>query len=75
MLEKHELHEKIAENINLVRNSNDEPFNITEENVDRNASKAVDAAIKTIVQKTEDDPLFERLINEIIGYTFYLNYE
>lgn len=67
LLKKHELHEKIAENINLVRNSSDETFNLTEDNVDKNASKAVEAAIKTIVQKTEDDPLFEKIINEIIG--------
>lgn len=69
-MDSHELHEKIAENINLIRNSGDGSnlhTNTNEIVSNNNASQAVDSAIKAIVEKTENDPIYEKIINEIIG--------
>lgn len=70
LLENHEFHEKIAQNINSIRNSSDgTTTQIQAENsaTSHNASQAVDTAIKAIVEKTENDPIYEKLINEMIG--------
>lgn len=74
LLESHELHEKIAENINLIRNSSEgSNLQVSQDEVScNNASQAVDCAIKAIVEKTESDPIYEKLINEIIGKIFYV---
>lgn len=66
LLENHELHEKIAENINSVRNSTGESTTVTEQfsNV---AVQELESTIKTIVEKTEKDPIFDKLLTEIIG--------
>ncbi|XP_044261882.1 uncharacterized protein LOC123009557 isoform X2 [Tribolium madens] len=67
LLENHELHEKIAETINIVRNTPETGRNTTEEHVSAGAAKELDAIIKTVVQRTEEDPVYNKLIDEIIG--------
>lgn len=74
LLEHHELHEKLADTINVVRNSPEQPnpSNISC-NTDKNntAIQDVEAAIKTIVQKATSDPFFDKLVKEVIGKVFY----
>lgn len=77
LLEHTQLHEKIAENINRVmRTPGDgvvEPQIHLDANLDippttcDSMMQELDQAIKTIVDQTEQDPLFERLLDEIIG--------
>lgn len=78
MLEHHELHEKLADTINVVRNSSSEIQKDEEEkaessidNKNNTASEAVEAAIRTIVQKTTSDPFFDKLVKEVIGNKFF----
>ncbi|EEZ97475.1 transcription initiation factor TFIID subunit 3 [Tribolium castaneum] len=73
LLENHELHEKIAETINIVRNTPETGRAATEEHVSAGASKELDALIKTVVQRTEEDPVYNKLIDEIIGTAPYDN--
>ncbi|GJQ68969.1 hypothetical protein Trydic_g6154 [Trypoxylus dichotomus] len=64
LLEHTELHEKIAEHINLV-------INTTEANkaAEEKLSHELDSAVKAIVERTEADPIFEKLIGDLIGST------
>lgn len=68
-MEHHELHEKIADTINVVRNTPETSQINVNTSIDKNntAVQDVEAAIKTIVQKTTSDPYFDRLVKEIIG--------
>ena len=70
LLEKHELHEKIAETINTVMNTPEVAKPVTDEHISAGASKELDAVIKTVIQRTEEDPLYNKLIDEIIGQNF-----
>jgi hypothetical protein len=67
LLESHELHEKIAETINIVRNTPEMAKPVSDEHISAGASKELDAIIKTVVQRTEEDPVYNNLIDEIIG--------
>lgn len=57
LLERTDLHEKIAENINLL---------IKPSVVEEKANKELESAIKAIVEKTEADPMFDKLISDLI---------
>ncbi|GLV42136.1 hypothetical protein CBL_04905 [Carabus blaptoides fortunei] len=87
LLDNHELHEKIAENINKVIYTPDlnttvgDPAGqdlLCEQNpvtselntnfcVSNNFTMELDNAFKKIVQDTESDPVFEHLLEEVIG--------
>ncbi|KRT79276.1 hypothetical protein AMK59_8260, partial [Oryctes borbonicus] len=64
LLEHTELHEKIAENINLVIKTTE-----TNKAAEEKLCHELDSAIKAIVERTEADPMFERLIGDLIGST------
>ena len=67
LLKHTELHEKIAENINLVRKKSDTPNKLptTVEDKDKFSSE-MDAAIDAL-NITENDPIFHELLNELVG--------
>ncbi|XP_063217526.1 uncharacterized protein LOC134528138 [Bacillus rossius redtenbacheri] len=74
-LENKELHQKIAENINRVIAA-EQPSTSTEPRAEPSCShgapvgeiaQEMDGVIKTIVEKTEQDPLFERFLDDLIG--------
>lgn len=67
-MERTEWHEKIAENINLVINTA-ENTKIPEETM----SSELESAIKAIVEKTEADPIFEKLIGDLIGSSLFFS--
>lgn len=87
LLDNHELHEKIAENINkvictpelntTVREPAEQELpcqqnSVTSELnanfcVSNNFTMELDNAIKKIVQETESDPVFEHMLEEVIG--------
>nr|XP_022910543.1 uncharacterized protein LOC111421607 [Onthophagus taurus] len=63
VLENREFQEKLVENINSVIQKPSEE-NVVENNPVNNE---LDSAIKAIVDKTEHDPVFERLLSDLIG--------
>lgn len=73
MLNRTEIQEKIAENINKALQPVDLSSLIKEtspaDNPEGNTSimTELNNAIKTIVSKTETDPMFEQFLDEIIG--------
>lgn len=70
LLEHHELHEKLADTINDVRNAPEPPsLSNDSSTADKNntAAQDVEAAIKAIVQKATSDPFFDKLVKEVIG--------
>lgn len=69
LLENHELHEKLAETINDVFNSPDKSKNVNNDKNKDGASNEFNETVKTVVRRTEEDPIFEKLIDEIIAIT------
>lgn len=67
MLENKELAEKLAKTINMVRNT-PESAKKTDESVGAGAYTEVDNTIQTVLKKTEEDPIFNKILDEIIGY-------
>lgn len=55
LLENREFHEKIAQTINKVA---EKQFKVSSE---------LDRTVKTVVRETEADPMFDKILEEIIG--------
>lgn len=67
MLEHHDLHEKLADTINVVRNTPEKQKITPTTDKNNTTAQDIEAAIKTIVQKTTSDPFFDKLVKEVIG--------
>ncbi|XP_023022367.2 uncharacterized protein [Leptinotarsa decemlineata] len=61
LLENREFHEKIAQTINKVA---EKQFK---------SSAELDKTIKTVVKETEEDPIFDRILEDIIGSSNHLD--
>ncbi|CAH0553525.1 unnamed protein product [Brassicogethes aeneus] len=68
LIESKEFTEKLAQTINIVRNT-PEANKKSEEVIKAGATAELNAIIKTVVKSTEEDPIFERILDEIIGST------
>lgn len=67
MLEHHDLHEKLADTINVVRNTPAKQKITPATDKNNTTAQDIETAIKTIVQKTTSDPFFDKLVKEVIG--------
>lgn len=66
-LEKTELHERIADTINSVRSGPDQTKIVDEPTISSGAALELEALIRTVVERTEEDPIYNEVIHDIIG--------
>lgn len=68
LLENRELHEKLAEAINTTISTSLTSTSSASPAEEKNTiSQDIDTAIRTILEKTASDPLFDKLVEDIIG--------